>query len=191
MVYLCFTYMSRYKNTDSLCIPIPQGITVYDNDTHYGIKTSTHQYSKFIKKNLSVNIAVTPQQLQFTFLKLNAPLKNTLRSVTYNAFHDIMNGYTVKLGTFFKHFPFRLEISATHISLLNYLGRKSAVSVKLPAEIIVEKLENAQYLVSGWSRIQVGNFINVLCTLKKKVNNKLDKRKFVDNLYVLDVNTVN
>lgn len=177
--------MSKYKQTITLTIPLPAGISVYETETHFCIRADTGINERFFKKTLSICVKYTAAEISFTYLKLNFALTKTIQTTVANAFEDLINGYTIKLGTFFQHFPFRLDVLDTEVSLINYLGRKTSINVPIPNGISVVKLENAEYLVQGRSRIQVGNFVNILLGLRKRVKHKLDKRKFVDNLYVI------
>lgn len=127
---------------------------------------------------------LTPLTFDLKLLQFDKKrMEKTLLTTFNNVVLDLKSDYITYFKVFYTHFPFKIEIKETHLTVTNFLGYKKSIIVNKPADIIVTKLDDISYEVKGINRQKVGNFIFLLENIRKRVNNFLDHRKFKDCIY--------
>jgi ribosomal protein L6P/L9E len=110
-------------------------------------------------------------------------LKNTLIKVLNNAVNDVSEGYEKTIEIFYLHFPSRFEIKNNELILINLLGYKTNLTLKIPTNIEVELISPTSCKIKGYSRIDVMNYIHRIKRMKNRIRNRLDPRVFLDTIY--------
>lgn len=179
--------MKKYNQLKTISVPKPADCTVVKGETHWEMQYCGRVNRKFLKQGLHWNLQVTDDAIVYSFLESHAAMENALKTITANAIADLRDGYRVTLEAFYKHFPMTVTQQGDRIRVTNLLGYKTPLYIKLPADILFEAKGNNRYELMGWSRVTVGNFAHRLQRMPRLIKRrKLDKRVFVDSLYVVE-----
>ena len=135
------------------------------------------------------NMSILPHIKTPSLLTLKArnTHKNKLSVCTTlfaNAVKDITAGITVPLALYYLHFPAKFIIDNNILKIANFRGFKTPLEVNIPLQLDVKHINNTLIQISGASRLVVNQFVGCIKHKTKKVGRNLDRRIFLDCVYI-------
>ncbi|MBP1448588.1 MAG: 50S ribosomal protein L6 [Thermoproteus sp.] len=146
-------------------VEAPEGVSVAvekigDFDYRITVKGPLGSISRELK---NVPLAISAEGNKVVLEAFNArkreyAIVGAVRGLLKNMYLGVTKGWRYKLKIIYTHFPMLVKIQGSQISIENFLGRKSKISLEIPKGVKVQLQGKEDIIVEGIDRDLVGQF---------------------------------